>query len=134
MPGSRGSEEAAKNGTLNTAIRQLNLSLILYAVPCWLPNPLELRLAGSELASSNLIGPSDSPPPIQQRASTRRVPARDPRRAHHARQREVEVEVGGGRRAAGAALLEVGQRAVEPRLVREVPPRAQARLAGGGGL
>ena len=32
MPGSRGSEEAAKNGTLNTATRQLNLSLILYAV------------------------------------------------------------------------------------------------------
>ena len=33
MPGSRGSEEAAKFGTLNTATRQLNLSLILYAVP-----------------------------------------------------------------------------------------------------
>ena len=47
MPGSRGSEEAAKIGTLNTATRQLNLSLILYAVPCG-PRPssvAEWRLA-----------------------------------------------------------------------------------------
>ena len=47
MPGSRGSEEAAKIGTLNTATRQLNLSSILYAVPCG-PRPssvAEWRLA-----------------------------------------------------------------------------------------